>query len=407
MALLFKESIKTDKSQGCWVLTHLSHEKLLGMAYLAYFGVLGVFVPYIGLYLDDRGLNSHDIGLLLAIVTGMRIIGPSLWAQFATRKGDPVWVMRFGAVLATIGWCSSFFDGGYALLLIGLSIYSLCWTAILPQLETSAFYYLENDTARYSKVRSAGSVGYILLVVLSGYLLERFGPGFLPACALLFLLLMLLTLWQLPKFSLGSAGVEGSLKFRRLWRHQSFVFFMLAAFLLQVSFAPFYSFFTIYTRDLGYSGTQSGLLIGLAVAAEIIAFYFAGKILKDRSYRNLLSMCYGLTAIRWTLVAFYADNPVVLALSMLLHAFSFALAHSCAMQFIQQFFPSSQRSRGQALYAGLVYGGGGAFGAYLCGWTWQDGAGSTLSFLLAASAALIAACLTASLPKHIQRFGQA
>ena len=103
----------------------------------------------------------------------------------------------------------------------------------------------------------------------------------------------------------------------------------------------------------------------------------------------------------------YADNPVVLALSMLLHAFSFALAHSCAMQFIQQFFPSSQRSRGQALYAGLVYGGGGAFGAYLCGWTWQDGAGSTLSFLLAASAALIAACLTASLPKHIQRFGQA
>ncbi|MDZ7903684.1 MAG: hypothetical protein U5L01_14560 [Rheinheimera sp.] len=75
-------------------------------------------------------------------------------AQFAERRGDPVWVMRFGAVLATLGWCSSFIDGGYGLLLVGLSIYSLCWTAILPQLETSAFHYLENDTARYSKVRS-------------------------------------------------------------------------------------------------------------------------------------------------------------------------------------------------------------------------------------------------------------
>jgi len=388
------------------VFTHLSHEKLLGLAYLAYFGVLGVFVPYIGLYLDSRGLNSHDIGLLLAIVTGMRIIGPSLWAQFAERRGDPVWVMRFGAVLATIGWCSSFIDGGYAVLLIGLSIYSLCWTAILPQLETSAFHYLANDTARYSKVRSLGSVGYILLVVLSGYLLERFGPEFLPASALLFLLLMLITLWQLPKFSISRTDSEVTLKFRLLWRHQPFVLFMLAAFLLQVSFAPFYSFFTIYTRDLGYSGTQSGLLIGLAVAAEIVAFYFAGKVLKDRSYRNLLSLCYGLTAIRWALVALYADNAVILALSMLLHAFSFALAHSCAMQFIQQFFPVPQRSRGQALYAGLVYGGGGALGAYVCGWTWQDGAGSTLSFMLAGAAALTAALLTATLPKQINSFGK-
>ncbi|MDZ7904082.1 MAG: MFS transporter [Rheinheimera sp.] len=290
-------------------MSNLSHEKLLAFAYLAYFGVLGVFVPYIGLYLDSRGLNSHDIGLLLAIVTGMRIIGPSLWAQFAERRGDPVWVMRFGAVLATLGWCSSFIDGGYGLLLVGLSIYSLCWTAILPQLETSAFHYLENDTARYSKVRSAGSVGYILLVVLGGYLLEQFGPEFLPASALLFLLLMLVTLWQLPKFELGHAENGAAVKFRLLWRHRAFVVFMLAAFLLQVSFAPFYSFFTIYTRDLGYSGTASGLFIGLAVAAEIVAFYFAGKVLNNRSYRNLLSLCYGLTAIRWSLVAFLPHNP--------------------------------------------------------------------------------------------------
>ncbi len=388
------------------MVAQLSQEKTLGLAYLAYFGVLGVFVPYVGLYLDSRGLNSHDIGLLLAIVTGMRIIGPSLWAQLAERRGDPVWVMRLGAVLATVGWCSSFIDGGYALLLVGLSIYSLCWTAILPQLETSAFHYLDNDTARYSKVRSAGSVGYILLVVLGGYLLERFGPEFLPASALLFLLLMLITLWQLPKFSLGHAGAEETVKFRLLWRHRAFVVFMLAAFMLQVSFAPFYSFFTIYTRDLGYSGTQSGLFIGLAVAAEIVAFYFAGKVLKDRSYRNLLTLCYGLTAFRWVLVALYADNPVILTLSMLLHAFSFALAHSCAMQFIQQFFPSPQRSRGQALYAGLVYGGGGAVGAYICGWTWQDGLGSTLSFMLAGAAALCAALLTATLPKHIRSFGK-
>jgi PPP family 3-phenylpropionic acid transporter len=53
-----------------------------------------------------------------------------------------------------------------------------------------------------------------------------------------------------------------------------------------------------------------------------------------------------------------------------------------------------------------VYGGGGALGAYVCGWTWQDGAGSTLSFMLAGAAALTAALLTATLPKQINSFGK-
>ncbi len=375
----------------------------LSLAYLAYFAVLGVFVPYVGIFLDSRGLNSQQIGTLLAIVTAMRIVGPNLWSLLAARRGNPVGVMRLGAVLAALGWCSTFYDGGYWYLLLGLALYSLCWTAILPQLESAAFHYLDNNTGRYSKVRSSGSLGYILLVVGSGVALEHFGPGFLPAGALLFLLLMLLALWQLPPFSLKAQSGETVLKFRTLWFHPPFVLFMLAAFLLQLSFAPFYGFFTLYCRDLGYSGTESGLLIALAVAAEIVAFFYAGKILGSRSYTLLLGACYGLTALRWALVGWLGDVPWVLASSMLLHAFSFAIAHSCAMQFIQQFFSPAQRGRGQALYAGLIYGGGGALGAYIAGWTWQDGAGSTLSFGWAAGACVVAMLLVQWLPGKTTR----
>jgi PPP family 3-phenylpropionic acid transporter len=380
----------------------LSTPQTLSLAYFAYFAVLGVFVPYIGLFLDNRGLNSHDIGVLLAIVTGMRILGPSLWAALAAKRRDPIGVMRFGAVLATIGWLSSFYQGSYWSLVLGLAVYSLCWTAILPQLESSAFHYLDNNTSRYSKVRTAGSVGYIVLVMLGGWWFQQTGPQMLPHSALLFLLLMLATLWLLPKFQLSTESDAAPFRFRQLWRHRAFVKFMLAAFFIQMSFAPFYGFFTLYTRDHGYSGTEAGLLIALAVAAEIVAFYFAGKILAGRSYQKLLGFCYAVTAIRWLIVAFCADHALLLAASMLLHAFSFAIAHSCAMQFIQQFFPQSQRSRGQALYAGLIYGGGGALGAYIAGLSWQDGAGSTFSFVLGATFALLSALLALSLPKQIQ-----
>lgn len=368
------------------------------LAYFTYFGVLGIFVPYFGLFLDGRGLSSADIGLLLAIVTASRIVGPSVWALVAERTGKPLQVMRYGAILASLGWLSSFADYGFWPLLGGFALFSFFWTAILPQLEVSAFAFLNDDTQAYGRIRTSGSVGYIVLVMLGGWLFERYGSEFLPLSALLFLLLLLCSLFLLPKVTVNAELSSEHVSFTKLIKNTVLVRFMLAALLLQMSFAPFYGFFTLYSRDLGYSGTQTGLFIGLAILAEIVAFYFAGSLMRNRSYRLLLSVCYGVTVIRWYMLATVADNVWLLCFSMLLHAGSFAIAHSCAMQFIQQFFPRKLRSRGQAMYAGVIFGGGGAIGAYFSGLLWQNGTGSGLTFTVAALLALAATLLALTLP---------
>ena len=368
------------------------------LAYFTYFGVLGIFVPYFGLFLDGRGLSSADIGLLLAIVTASRIVGPSVWALVAERTGKPLQVMRYGAILASLGWLSSFADYGFWPLLCGFALFSFFWTAILPQLEVSAFAFLNDDTQAYGRIRTSGSVGYIVLVMLGGWLFERYGSEFLPLSALLFLLLLLCSLFLLPKVTVNAELSSEHVSFTKLIKNTVLVRFMLAALLLQMSFAPFYGFFTLYSRDLGYSGTQTGLFIGLAILAEIVAFYFAGSLMRNRSYRLLLSVCYGVTVIRWYMLATVADNVWLLCFSMLLHAGSFAIAHSCAMQFIQQFFPRKLRSRGQAMYAGVIFGGGGAIGAYFSGLLWQNGTGSGLTFTVAALLALAATLLALTLP---------
>ena len=215
---------------------------------------------------------------------------------------------------------------------------------------------------------------------------------------LLFLLLLLCSLFLLPTVTVNAELSSEHVSFTKLIKNTVLVRFMLAALLLQMSFAPFYGFFTLYSRDLGYSGTQTGLFIGLAILAEIVAFYFAGSLMRNRSYRLLLSICYGVTVLRWYMLATLADNVWLLCFSMLLHAGSFAIAHSCAMQFIQQFFPKKLRSRGQAMYAGVIFGGGGAIGAYFSGLLWQNGAGASLTFTAAALLALAATLLALTLP---------
>ncbi|KKO46841.1 arabinose ABC transporter permease [Arsukibacterium ikkense] len=382
-------------------MTLIAARPALALAYFTYFGVLGIFVPYLGLFLDGRGFDSREIGLMLAIVTATRIVGPAIWAGLAERSSKPLRIMQLGAVLACIGWLGSFIDGGFGLLLAALALFSFFWTAILPQLEVSAFLFLNNNTEQYSRIRSAGSVGYIVLVMLGGWLYQQYGSEFMPAAALAFLLLLVFCLFNLPALTPAYDATAATLSYRQMAKHRVLWIFMGAALLMQVSFAPFYGFFTLYSRDLGYSGSQTGLLISLAVAAEIVAFYYAGRIMRNRSYRLLLGICYGLTAVRWLMVALLAHSGWWLALSMLLHAGSFAIAHSCAMQFIQQIFPKAQRGRGQAIYAGLIFGGGGAIGAYLAGFSWQNGTGAVSTFVFAAGFALLACLLVLALPKKI------
>ncbi|MEE2022952.1 MFS transporter [Alkalimonas mucilaginosa] len=373
----------------------------LVLAYFAYYGVLGIFIPYLGLFLDGRGLSSYDIGVLLALVTATRIVGPSLWAAVAEQQGRPLRIMRLGAVLATLGWLSSFFDQGFWLLLLGFSIFSFFWTAILPQLEVTTFHFLNDNTSRYSRIRSSGSVGYIVLVLVGGVLLQSFGTEALPYGAALLMLLLIGSLFLLPELTAPTESSTEKKGFGRLLTQPVFLCFMGAAFILQMSFAPFYGFFTLYARDLGYSGIATGLFISLAVLAEIVAFFWMGALLKQRSYRLVLSCCYGLTMLRWLMLAYLAHSPLWLGLSMLLHAGSFAIAHSCAMQFVQHYFPKALRSRGQALYAGVIFGGGGAVGAYAAGILWQDGAGATHTFVVAAATAGVAMVCALCLPAQV------
>lgn len=373
----------------------------LVLAYFAYYGVLGIFIPYLGLFLDGRGLSSYDIGLLLALVTATRIVGPSLWSLVAERQGRPLLIMRLGAVLALLGWLSSFFDQGFWLLLLGFSLFSFFWTAILPQLEVTTFHFLNDNTSRYSRIRSSGSVGYIVLVLVGGVLLQSFGTEALPYGAALLMLLLIGSLFLLPELTAATENSAERRGFGRLLSQPVFLCFMGAAFILQMSFAPFYGFFTLYARDLGYSGVATGLFISLAVLAEIIAFFWMGALLKQRSYRLVLSCCYGLTMLRWLMLAYLAHSPLWLAVSMLMHAGSFAIAHSCAMQFVQHYFPKALRSRGQALYAGLIFGGGGAVGAYAAGILWQNGAGATQTFVIAAITAGVAMLCALCLPAQV------
>jgi PPP family 3-phenylpropionic acid transporter len=194
-----------------------------------------------------------------------------------------------------------------------------------------------------------------------------------------------------------SAEISADSVWRKV-RHPVFIGFILASLLIQVSFGPYYGFFALYARDLGYTGQETGALIALGVVAEVIIFILAGRLINSLGVKWILFASMVITALRWYLLAELAAFWPSLILSQGLHAFSFGLIHAASIHFIQKYFTTKFRSQGQALYVSIAFGVGGAVGNYGAGMVWQQGQGAKLAFTLATLMALSGAVIIMFIP---------
>ena len=384
----------------------------LSSSYFFYFAILGLISPYLSVFLDSKGFTSLELGEIFAILTATKIIAPSLWAILADKTGQQLRIIRLGAVLALLNFMLLFWLDSYWSISLCLALFSLFWTAILPQLEVLTLNSVRRSNKIYARIRLWGSLGFIVLAIFAGQVMAFYdqknlsgvtNTPFTNAFVLMgggvLFLLLLSTLSLKPRHVIATTTTQVSSIKDKLLEFRFLIFF-ISGILLQISFGPYYGFFALFLRDLEYPGFAVGLLISLGVVAEIVVFIFASHFFKHFSLKSLLIFSLAITAVRWLVVGMYGDSVWLLALTQLIHAASFALFHSASMVFISNHFSTCQQSRGQAIYLGGVYGVGGAIGAYLAGALWLDGVGATSAFVTASVTALLASVLMSFLPKE-------
>ena len=367
----------------------------LSNSHFWYYAVLGLAVPFLAVFLEGRGFNSLQMGEILAVFMATRIVGPTFWAMLADKTGKQLPYIRLGATLALLSFIASFFVDGYWPITITLACFSIFWTGMQPQLEVLTLMSIRRSAKFYARIRLWGSIGFIVITMISAEVIGIFGSESFIALGFFILLgLWLSTFWlndikasQATTKSPDDSGIVSRLI------APSFLLFFIAGLLLQLSFGPYYSFFALYLRDLAYPSYAVGVLLSVAVIAEIGIFIIAGRLFKNFRIKVLIVFSLLVTALRWYLMAYFGDVAWLLVLTQITHAASFGLYHSASMQYIQRHFTPAQQNRAQAVYVSGVYGIGGAIGAYLAGLLWLDGAGAEQSFIFAASAALIAAII--------------
>ncbi len=363
----------------------------LSSFYFFYFAVLGGFMPYWTLYLErELSFTPALIGQLMAVVMATRIVAPNFWGYVADHTGKRLELVRMGAFMLMLFWCGIFFVRDFwpvALVLLG---YSFFQNAILAQFEALTIAHLGTQRERYGSIRLWGSLGFIATVAGLGMLFEIISLKWLPVILAFCALLSWLASLAVPDIVTKKRS-EAKDSLWSILRRPVVMGFLGASFLLELSHAPYYTFYSIYLESHGYSRTAIGWLWALGVAAEVIAFTQMHRILPALGEYKLMLLSLALAAVRWFVIGQAVSQPCLLALMQLLHAATFATFHAAVISLIYQHFGEGHQGQGQALYS-MLWGLGVALGSWIAGHYWTA-AGPTLVYAAAAVCCLMAMVL--------------
>ena len=359
----------------------------LSAYYFIYFAFFGVFGPYFGLYLQSLSLSAWDIGLLMSQMQLMRVFGPFLSGWLADRMVERIQVIRLASLLALITFLSFFFLSGFVALLLATAILSFFWTAVLPLLEALTFDHLREDSARYSRIRLWGSIGFIAAVTGTGVLLDRQPLSSLLGACVVTLLGILLCAWLVPESPPNRQG-SALAPIGKFLRQKRVKALFCGCFAMSMAHGAYYIFYSIYLADHGYSKSLVGGLWSLGVVAEIAILFFMARVMRRFSLRMILLASFAAAGARFSLIGVGVEYPLALVAAQLLHGLTFGSFHAAAITAVNRWFPGSMRVRAQALYASLTFGAGGLIGGLLGGWTWGS-LGGEVTFVLSSVYALI------------------
>ncbi|MBI4937080.1 MAG: MFS transporter [Nitrosomonadales bacterium] len=366
------------------------HWRIAGF-YFFYFAFVGMFAPYWGLYLQSIQFDAMQIAILMSVQPVMRMLAPALWGWLADRTGNRQQVVRVAALGAALSFLGVFFTTQFYGLLLVIGVMGFFWSASMPLVEATTLTYLGKHSAHYGRIRSWGSVGFIVTVIGLGYAFDYIAIAWILWAGVVIKFGILIYARQIPPTEELAHHTDSQPITRIVLQPQVLALFG-ACFLMALAHGPYYTFYSIYVVEHGYAKSAVGWLWALGVICEIGVFFLMPWLMRRFSLAQMLTASLMLAVLRFLLIGWFVDSLPLLLLAQVLHAATFGAFHASGVALVHQFFQGRHQSKGQALFGSITYGAGGVAGGLMSGPLWQHW-GASAMFTVSALAALLGVLL--------------
>jgi len=334
----------------------------LSLFYFFHFGTLGIFIPFVALYLKHNGFSGKDIGIFITVISIIKFLFTNNWTKIYNKIESKTVFVIIAIFISNVS-VILLLSKNYFLTFLTFVIYAIARVGILPVMDHITNEFSRESGIEYGKIRMFGSIGFICFTTLTGLFVDYFSVN-------VFIIMTILT-------GLLSAGTIISIKLESIEKNEhikdnsklgiDFKIIITASILHYISLTFFHNFLNIKVESLNESQAIAGTIWSIGIFTEILLMFFSNKLFKAISPINLLIVSIFLGGLR-SFVIGYSTSSAILLLINVLHGFAFGTFHLSIIRYIKDYIAVDCRLKAQSLYSSLIYGLGAIFGSIVSGY---------------------------------------
>ena len=308
---------------------------LLFSVYAVYFAGQAVQNAYQSLFLTQNGFSPSQIGTVTAVTTIVILLAQTLFGYISDQseiKNRMICLLYIGAFAAALLLFTAR-DAG--LILAGLALFGGFFSPLVPLTDdVSTSLVGQNRKYDYGTVRMGGTIGYAVMMLVSGYLLnDNYRVIFLILAVSLFIGFFLFL--SVPKVSgQKKKKKQGNMR-GAIFGNRIFLFLIFFNLLLSVGETLYSSYYPIYYLTIGGNSRMIGVMQFVCAISEVPCLFVIGRIVRKIGTGKTLAASAAVACLRWLLL-YLTANPVASIWIGLLHGLTFASTNYCLVNYISR-----------------------------------------------------------------------
>ena len=318
-----------------------------------YWVCVGFSFSYASVYLQNRGVPNVQIGLVLAAAYVLAAVLQPMIAAVIDRWEIPlarciILIYGLAALLAVLVYVLPLPTGGLLVLLaIDFAlIFSMqsCINSLAKVLDTLGY------PVNFGAARGTCSLVFAVAMALTGQVLRRVSPMFLPLSYAAVSLLIILLLLSFRPILHGKLQVrsETAGSFPSVRQYPMFWLFLCAALFLSVAQEFYASFMLQIMQNVGGDSGNVGLAVGINAAVEFLPMLFYSRLSKRFGVSKLMVFA-GWAWVVKSILFFMASSPAGIYAANLTQSVTYALYVPGSIELVSKMLPEKYFLKGQSL----------------------------------------------------------
>ncbi|MBN2085849.1 MAG: MFS transporter [Anaerolineales bacterium] len=322
--------------------------------------------PYLPIFYRDQGLTGLQIGMLSSIGFAVAILAAPQWSRWNDRASAPQRILQFAILMHVVTMLILSRQTAFLPMVIVIVANSLFASASEPAAASLALRATRGTGSGFGSVRVWGSLGWSIMVLVSGWWIERttIQTGFAGFAVFMLASLSILFLFRSGRKPQApgpapvpeppsSAAESPPARQSSSSRYRLIPALFLAVLMSWIAVAGVRQFEPLFIKQLGAGEQMIGFSAMLSALVELPGMFWADSLTRKYGARRVLIAGMILDGVLRGSILLWPSIPAIVAVRALI-GISFSMITVGVVAYVQEHTPHEFQTRAVALYTVVV-----------------------------------------------------